>query len=162
MLRSAKFDEEHKHRYYLSRIWDDSHSKILFIGLNPSKADDVEDDNTVRRLITFSQSWGFGGFYIVNLYSFIATEPEDMIRWYYMRTNKMQRALFKQNMEYALRYARICSMTAFCWGAGIPNEEASTRYIRTFRDAYCFGHTKDGHPKHPLFLAGNTELIKFR
>lgn len=143
-------------------MWEPKYSKLLFIGINPSTADGQEDDNTVRRLVSFSKSWGFGGFYLVNLYSFVATEPNDMIHWYWARTNKMQRALHKENMGFAIRYARISSMTVFMWGAGIPDSEQADKYVRTFRDAYCFGKTKDGHPKHPLFLASHTELTKFR
>lgn len=162
MLKSAKFNEDRTHRYYLSRIWDEKMSKMLFIGINPSTADGEKDDHTVSRLVKFCQSWGFGGFYIVNLYSFISPEPEDMIDHYNNLTNKMEKALHKQNMAVALRYGRICSMITFMWGAGIPNQTQADKYIRTFRDAYCFGKTREGHPKHPLFLASHTQLTKFR
>lgn len=161
MLKAAKFNDAKTHRYYLSRLWEPKHSKLLFIGLNPSKADDVDNDPTVTRLVNFSKSWGFGGFYITNLYSFISPDPDEMIKWYYSRTSKMQRALYKENMEYALRYARLCSMVVFCWGASNPQQEIANKYIRTFRQAYCFGVTKEGHPKHPLYLASNTQLVKY-
>lgn len=162
MLKAAKFNEDHTHRYYLSRIWDDSTSKMLFIGINPSTADGEDDDHTVSRLVNFCKSWGFGGFYIVNLYSFVSPDPDKMIQHYLGLTNKMEKSLHKQNMQVALRYGRICAMTTFMWGASIPNEEQADKYIRTFRDAYCFGKTAHGYPKHPLFLASHTQLIKFR
>ena len=36
--------------------------------LNPSKADDQFDDKTIKRLIFFTKKFGFGGFYVGNLY----------------------------------------------------------------------------------------------
>ena len=36
--------------------------------LNPSKADDQSDDKTIKRLIFFTKKFGFGGFYVGNLY----------------------------------------------------------------------------------------------
>lgn len=161
MLRAAKFNEDESHRYYLSRIWDDKVSKILFIGLNPSTADGLEDDRTITRLTNFSRGWGFGGFYIVNLYSFVTSDPDIMIRAYGKITAKEEKVLHKQNIAFALQYARVCSMTVFMWGAGIPDSEQADKYIRTFKDAYCFGKTKDGHPCHPLYLSSHTQLQKF-
>lgn len=165
LLKAAGFNPERTHRYYLSRLWDDKVSKIMFIGLNPSTADELEDDQTVRRLVSFSKSWGFGGFYLTNLYSFIATEPRDMIEYYEGKTKVMENRLHKKNMESVLRYGRVCSMTVFCWGAsneGSRQEDHAAKFIRTFKDAYCFGRTQGGHPKHPLFLASHTQLQKFR
>lgn len=163
MLKNAKFNEDRTHRFFLSRLWDNAHSKILFIGINPSTADETEDDHTVTRLIKFSQSWGFGGFTIVNLYSFITPEPDDMKK-FYMGLSKHQLNLHnKENLNEILRRARICSMVVFCWGANADLDDIMAyKLVRTFKDAYCFGHTKDGHPKHPLFLASHTQLIKFR
>ena len=36
--------------------------------LNPSKADDQLDDKTINRLIFFTKKFGYGGFYVGNLY----------------------------------------------------------------------------------------------
>jgi hypothetical protein len=163
MLTTAKFNDDHTHRLILGRLWNESSSKIMFIGLNPSKADDVENDNTVRRLIKFSQNWGFGGFYIGNIYSYIATEPKDMIKYYSQLPNSQVKKLQKANLHQVIDRASICSMTVFCWGANVDQDDPWVEIvIRRFKNAYCFGKTKDGHPKHPLFLASHTQLQKFR
>ena len=43
---------------------------ILFILLNPSTADDKNDDKTVKKLIGFTKKYDFGGF-ILGIYSLI-------------------------------------------------------------------------------------------
>jgi len=59
--RSASISKDKNYRYELSRIWSDSPT-ITYIMLNPSKADDKDDDKTIKRLIFFSRKFGYGGF----------------------------------------------------------------------------------------------------
>lgn len=47
----------------------------MFIGLNPSTADETQDDPTVRRCIRYAQSWGYGALYMTNIFAFRATDP---------------------------------------------------------------------------------------
>ena len=54
MIREAEFSIDKKERYSLKREWDNSKNKILYIMLNPSLADDKNDDPTIRRLINFT------------------------------------------------------------------------------------------------------------
>lgn len=162
MLKSAKFNDDRTHRYFLGRLWEPHHSKILFIGLNPSTADEHEDDHTVRRLIRFSQDWGFGGFYLMNAYSFVATEPPDMKQYYLKLSVHQERIVHRQNVKMILDRASICSMVVFCWGANVHHDDKPiSTLVKKFGDARCFGKTKDGHPKHPLYLSSHTQLIKY-
>jgi hypothetical protein len=68
-------------RYALWRIWDQQHcsSKVMFIGLNPSTADELRNDLTISKCIGFAKRWGFGGVVMLNLFSFRATDPQIMI-----------------------------------------------------------------------------------
>lgn len=166
MLKSAKFNPEGTHRMYLSRIWEEKHSKILFIGLNPSTADGMEDDHTVRRLISFARDWGFGGFYLVNAYSFKATDPKDLI--VHLRTTPRTQLIeeYKVNLKYIKLYHTICQQTVYCWGTNIPEGNLANtwmdRLLRATKGGYCFGLSKDGYPLHPLMLPSNTQLIQFK
>ena len=73
--RSADISSDKKERFSLSRIWDSKKPKVLYIMLNPSYADDEFDDPTIRRLISFSKKFEYGGFYVCLLYT--SPSPRD-------------------------------------------------------------------------------------
>ena len=76
--KSATFSNCRKYRYALSRSWDEKKKIVLFIGLNPSTADEKKDDPTIRRCINYAQSWGFGGLQVANLFAYRATKPTKL------------------------------------------------------------------------------------
>ena len=76
----AELSECGKYRYSLTRIWDETKPKVMFIMLNPSTADANNDDPTIRRCIGFAKSWGFGGLYVCNLFGFRATNPKELLK----------------------------------------------------------------------------------
>ena len=43
----ALFSKDRVYRYALWRIWDLKKPKVLFIGLNPSTADEIKNDPTI-------------------------------------------------------------------------------------------------------------------
>lgn len=79
MKTDAKLSDCRKYRYALWRTWDESKSYAMFIGLNPSTADETENDPTIRCCITFAKEWGYGGLCMANLFAYRATEPSDMM-----------------------------------------------------------------------------------
>lgn len=78
MKKYATLSEDRKYRYTLTRIWDETKPKVMFIGLNPSTADETKDDPTIIRCINFAKSWGYGGLEMTNLFAFRATNPKVM------------------------------------------------------------------------------------
>lgn len=76
--RDAVFSDCGTFRMELSRIWDDSLPKVAWCCLNPSVAGRDIDDPTARKIYGFSSRGGFGGYYLVNLYSYIATLPTSL------------------------------------------------------------------------------------
>ena len=83
MKKKAIFSKDQKYRYLLERTWNNSKKKLLFIMLNPSSADSKKDDPTIRRLISFSKKWGYGGFKVCNLYSYVTSYQSTL----YSRSN---------------------------------------------------------------------------
>ena len=74
----ALFSKCRKYRYLLTRTWSEEYSKILCVMLNPSTADEVNNDPTVTRMITRSKRLGYGGIWVCNLFAFRATDPRKM------------------------------------------------------------------------------------
>lgn len=76
--KGADLSFDRTYRYSLWRIWNADKPFVLFIGLNPSAADENEDDPTIRRCINFARRWGYGGLYMANLFALRATDPSEM------------------------------------------------------------------------------------
>ena len=76
--RHAVFSPCRTYRYALSRVWAADKPYALFIGLNPSTADETLDDPTIRRCIDFAKRWGYGGLVMANLFAYRATNPSEM------------------------------------------------------------------------------------
>jgi hypothetical protein len=78
MLRSGSFSRDRRYRYRLGRRWG-SGPVLPWFMLNPSTADDEVDDPTTRRVVAFSQSWGYGGCAVVNLFGFRCADPTALL-----------------------------------------------------------------------------------
>ncbi len=78
MKTDAKFSNCLNYRFALWRTWDESKPFAMFIGLNPSKADEVEHNPTINRCINLAKSWGYGGACMANLFAYRATDPSEM------------------------------------------------------------------------------------
>ena len=76
--KNATFSDCRKYRYALSRTWNGKKKTILFIGLNPSTANEKIDDPTIRRCINYAQNWGYGSLLMVNLFAYRATLPSEL------------------------------------------------------------------------------------
>lgn len=71
----ALISADQLYRYWLWRHWGAGSRRVLFIMLNPSTADGLVDDPTIRRCVAFARLWGFDGCEIVNAYAYRATNP---------------------------------------------------------------------------------------
>jgi hypothetical protein len=136
----AILSNDRKYRYKLWRTWDEKKLKVLFIMLNPSIANESENDPTIRRCITFAKDWGYGGIMVGNLYAFITSDPKIL----YKQENKegSENKLFLEKM-YLESDITICA-----WG----NNEQLPEYIKNMGTLYYLELSKNEIPKHPLYL----------
>jgi hypothetical protein len=158
MNKTAVISDCGKYRYELFRGWNYSEPKILFIMLNPSTADAQNDDPTIRRCMGFAKSWQYGGFYVANLFALRATNPKEIY--------KAADPIGKDNLFYLHRAAVLqCNGEVICaWGNHGRYKNIGNQVLEALWDwgvvPNCFGLTKKGQPKHPLYLKNETELIK--
>lgn len=154
-----------EYRYELNRTdetlpWQRVHAeRVLWIMLNPSTADEATDDPTIRRLRTFTRRFGFSGFTVVNLYAYRATKPNDL--WTAAdpvgpdNDRVIRETAFTAHTEGAPIIA--------AWGANAkPDRVAHVLALPFVRDLHCLGVNKDGSPKHPLYVASETDLRPWR
>ena len=152
LVSGAIFSDDRKYRFVLWRIWEEYCTKIMFIGLNPSIADGNINDPTIRRLISFAKAEGFGGMYMLNLFTFISTDPYGLLTAKepdYLANNYLHEYMFKTDQ------------IVFAWGNSKAVGERAMEVINMFPYSYCFGKNKDGSPKHPLYLPKSSKLIPF-
>jgi hypothetical protein len=150
MIKSdAIFSDCGKYRYALLRRWNKNLPLAMFVGLNPSKAGKDKDDATIRRVKHFAKEFGYGGFYMMNCFAIISTDPK------YLKTCEDP---LGENDKWMDQISAQCEDVVFCCG---NFEEAVERlaYLKNkFPNAYCLGKTQNGMPKHPCRLSNETKL----
>lgn len=157
MKRETKFDETRTYRYSLWREWDASKPFALFICLNPSTADETNDDPTIRRCVNYSKAWGYGAFCMANIFAFRATDPEVM--------KAHREPIGPENDEMLKDLALNAGVVVAGWG---NHGKHLFRGIRVKRemiyngiDLKCLKISKDGSPSHPLYLRADLQPIPF-
>ena len=160
---SAIFDKDRIYRYVLWREWPmldgeerqgfgPERAYAMFIGLNPSSADEIQDDPTIRRCKAFAKSWGYGRMCMTNLFAFRATNPNEMIA--------IADPIGPDNDEWLNKLAKDACVLVAAWGEHGKHRGRSAEIISRFSNLKCFGTNKSGSPKHPLYLSKTTELRK--
>lgn len=141
------------YRWALWRTWDSDLPHCVFIGLNPSTADEIQDDPTIRRCKGFAKSWDFGGLIMVNAFGYRATDPKEMKR--------AEDPIGKENDRIV---REICNaviekggMIVAAWGSHCSEKRESEFCKLIHQPIYCLGKTKKGQPKHPLYLKSDTK-----
>lgn len=146
----ALFSPCRRWRYMLWRRWDERRGVCAFVCLNPSTADETKDDPTIRRCLGFAKSWGYGSLWVLNLFAYRATDPQVM------RTHLFE-AVGPRNDEYLMAAGRMAQLTVAAWGVHgtfLRRGEAVRSIMeRAHVELHHLGLTKDGHPKHPLYLS---------
>lgn len=150
---SAEFSDDRVYRYTLWRVWERT-DYVMFMGLNPSTADETKDDPTIRRCIGFAEDWGFGGLCMVNIFAYRATLPADM--------KKAKDPIGPKNDYHIALCGMRSGLNVAAWGVhGIHN--GREKEIPLLLHSLChLGLTKGGHPRHPLYLSKTTKPIPWR
>lgn len=142
------------YRYLLRRVWDHKKPRALFVMLNPSTADARKDDPTIRSCVRLVTALGYGSLEVVNVFGYRATNPKEL--------TVAADPIGPDNEKIVMSAINRCDVVICAWGAH-PMAERNTTFLRGHIQsrrptAYCFGKTKGGAPKHPLYIKSGTEL----
>jgi hypothetical protein len=150
---SAMIDPTGRYRYSLARSWaiDGEPDTVVWVMLNPSTADAELDDPTIRKCIGFSRLWGYTALEVVNLFAWRATDPREL--------RKVSDPVGPGNLAAIAHAVSGAGLVVAAWGTdgwwlgqhGIVLDE-----LRRLGDVYHLGLTKEGFPKHPLYLPYET------
>jgi hypothetical protein len=151
------FSPDRRHRYtLLHRINPLFGEKlIMWIGLNPSTADEQQLDPTLTRIRGFSEREGYDGFLLTNIFGFRATDPKVM--------RNTPDPVGPENDAALLEAAQRCDKVVAAWGAhGVHQDRAlAVAKLLGKHKLWCLGTTKDGHPRHPLYVKGDQPLVRW-
>jgi hypothetical protein len=165
--RWATISTDGRYRYELGRRWG-SGPTALWVMLNPSTADAVDDDNTIRRCIGFSKREGCGGLVVVNLFAYRATDPDALLT--------VADPIGPDNAS-TIKSRLADPLTAIvvaAWGAWHNTQAARRTGPGTARlnveqfardaghDMVCLGLTKAGAPRHPLYVKTSQPFVPFQ
>lgn len=149
----AVFGGDGAYRYALWRIWDSSLPMVMFIGLNPSTADAVKDDPTIRRVRDFAKRWGYGGVFMMNLFAVVSSDPKVL---------KTCDDPIGSNDRYLVEISSHCKDVVFAWGNFKEAVERSKQVAKMFPGAKALQINKNGSPKHPLYVKGDVVPVIFK
>lgn len=143
------------YRYTLTRVWNVSLPRLVFIMLNPSTADASVNDNTIRRCIRFGQDMGYGSIEVVNLFAFRATNPDDLMQRGY--------PVGPDNDRYVLEAITRADAVICAWGTfaqGHPRIREVLDILQLFGvQPLALELTAQGHPKHPLYIRADARPV---
>lgn len=150
-----------KARYLLTRERASGTQTVVFVMLNPSRANDVEDDQTMKRVLG-DFSAGFRRVEVVNL--FPKRTPH---------THELEGALGEVDDlnvgAIADAFSRADALV-LAWGGQQGALATSINLAKAWLlplidefglEATCFGVTKNGEPRHPSRLRADAKRVPY-
>lgn len=157
----AVFSDDGRHRPLMRRWLGDTFPDryLMFIGMNPSTADATVNDPTCAREWTFTQREGFDAMVKANVGDYRATHPKMLLEPDVVVSSPANLPTIREQAKGAAR-------VILCHGklnkALMPAGQALVQALTDDGiDLWCFGTNGDGSPKHPLYLKGDTPLVRW-
>lgn len=172
MKRDARISQDKKYRYLLRREWDPKLPPCLFIMLNPSTADAGVDDPTIKRVIGFSTSWGFGSALVGNLFAVRSPSPQMILDCddpvgpdNKSAIEEMVRELYDWDFpRRELKGKVICA-----WGSGkmakfMDQDQTMIGWLQEFGvdNLHTIQTNGTNRPVHPLYLLGSLKPKRWK
>lgn len=150
-------DPDALYRYLLTRIWGKG-PRLLWIMLNPSTADGLIDDATIKIIVGFSRRLQFDGAAVVNLFAFRSTFPHVM--------KAAADPIGPENNKYILAALREHPMAIAAWGVDgdyLNRDKQVMALARGVgRKLHALEITRNGYPRHPLRIPYTREPLVWK
>lgn len=134
----------------------------MFIGLNPSTANQKDDDPTIRRVCSIANSLGYGGVYMLNCWSYVSTDPKFLQS--HIESKEYFTAEHEDNNLFTIKAdSKKVKEIVFAWGSFdiVKLKGRDTLLHSLFPNAKALKINKDGSPKHPLYCRKDSKLIPY-
>jgi hypothetical protein len=155
----------YKWRYLLRRAMDGGGAgRLLWVMLNPSTADHVEDDATIRKCRGFTARLGrFAEFEVVNLYALRSKDKRDL-----RRLALPAAAVGPENDAYIAQAAARADRNIVAWGTDPGPRKRRPAEVRALlrehgrAEPEALRVTAGGEPGHPLMLGYSNQPQPYR
>jgi hypothetical protein len=143
---TAVLSADRVYRYTLWRRWSAGGRFVMFVGLNPSKADETETDATLTRCIRFARGWGFDALVMTNLFALRSKDRTALTRH--------PDPVGPRNDIALKALARRATIVVAAWGEYKPARARAEQVLASgvLGDHTVLRLTAGGHPEHPLYL----------
>ena len=166
-LPRASAVDQGEYRYFLARcrpasglLWPIGGKRqgetACFVTLNPSTADAMADDPTIRRCQRFAWDWGFDRLSVVNLFALRATDPKEL--------HVHPDPVGPERVRYCRAAFGEADLVVCAWGAtALPSADVFTLalIIEAGLTPHVLRLTKHGAPAHPLDLPEGLEPVEW-
>jgi hypothetical protein len=151
----AQYSSDGIYRWSYERRWAPG-GTLCWVGLNPGTGDrDSGPRPTLRRVVGWARREGCAAVTVVNLFSYRSTDPRAL------RAAPVE--IVGDRTDDTIRDAsRGAQVTLAAWGANKIVKHRSREVVRMLINPMCVGVTKDGQPRHPLYVATSTPLAPYR
>jgi len=166
------FSECRSYRWILKRELSSGTKTLVFIGLNPSKANSSNNDKTLTRIINFCSRWNYKNIYVINLFGLISKSPSKL--------SKSKDPVGTNNDLITLKALEFWRENINCdlwlgWGDKgqlYKRDSIVLKLIKDFskiekkennysRRVLSLGYTNKGSPRHPLYMPNKSFLKQF-
>lgn len=145
----ATFSSCGRYRFSLWRIWDAHLQPAMFLMLNPSTADESENDPTVERCQRRAQAMGYGGLRVGNILAYRSTDPDALYT--------VEDPVGTGNDEAIIEAARDAGIVVCGWGQHGNHLGRGEQVLAMLREAGIRPHflelNQDNTPRHPLYVS---------
>lgn len=132
---------------------------VALIGVNPSTADAVINDPTIRKELGFGQRLGWSKIIKGNVFAFRTSKVREL--------TDAADPWGPDNGQHLVQILRDADLVIPCWGdrgklhKGLRPwlDTMKPMLVRCGKPIRIFGLTQSGDPMHPLMLAYNTPLV---
>jgi hypothetical protein len=152
----AVFSDCETYRYLLWREMQDLYTKpgtVLWCMLNPSTATELILDPTLTRVDGFTARLGYARWEVVNLFALRSTDPKGL--------HHISDPVGTDNDHVIAERMAASAVIVVGWGA-FPLAAARARRVAELaagKPLHCLGVTRDGWPRHPLYLKSDAPLV---
>lgn len=147
IVSEAAYSSCGSYRYSLMRRWQPG-DIVNFVMLNPSVADERQNDPTVERCEQRARAWGFAGFCVTNIFAWHDTDP--------MAMRRAKAPEGPENDAILLTHAQAATLVIAAWGTHGAHRNRGPQVAKDLQNAgislFHLGLSKHGHPRHPLYL----------